>query len=286
MIRNWWATRMVPKGTHIFRKIVLTVSLLGGYAFLVVVADQWYFGHVALIGSQFHGLLGLVLGFLLVFRTNTSYDRWWEARKLWGQLVNDSRNLAVKVACCVRADQGDKFQLGRHLADFAWALKGHLQGGRPLTELSSYRDSTDRPVHVPMYVVKQIYDQIEGWRCTDRLDGFEFWVVDRHTAALMDVCGACERIQKTPIAIAHRSFIRQAIALYLITLPWGLLEHFQLWVVPVTMLLGYLLIGVELIAEAIENPFGDTVNDLSLDEICQTVEKSVLEILPAPATAH
>jgi len=278
----WRALRTTLQGTHIFGKIFLAVATLGGYAALVIVVDGWYFDDAPTFGAQFHGLLGLVLGFLLVFRTNTSYDRWWEARKLWGQLVNDSRNLAVKVACCVRADQSDQHQLGRYLADFAWALKGHLQGGLALTELSSFRDSSDTPAHVPLYVVKQVYDQIEGWRRTDRLDGFEFWVVDRHTAALMDVCGACERINKTPIALSHRTFIRQSIALYLLTLPWGLLDQFQWWSVPVTMLLGYLLIGVELIAETIENPFGDTVDDLSLGEFCQTIEKSVNEILPAP----
>lgn len=96
----------------------------------------------------------------------------------------------------------------------------------------------------------------------------------------MNICGACERIQKTPIAHSHLWFIRQSIALYVLTLPWGLIEQFHFWTIPATMLLSYLLIGIELIAEAIEEPFGDSVDDLRLEEICRTIELSVCEILP------
>src|SRR5438132_9527807 len=90
------------------------------------------------LAAQFHGVLGLILGTLLVFRTNTSYDRWWEGRKLWVQLVNDSRNLAIKVETCVRADLADKQRLGRWLSDFAFALKGHLRGKIRLTDLPGF----------------------------------------------------------------------------------------------------------------------------------------------------
>lgn len=282
MIRSWWSAVTTFHRTHILLKASAAVLALGCYAALLVVAAHRFPEDVPMFGAQLHGLLGIVLGFLLVFRTNTSYDRWWEARKLWGQLVNDSRNLAIKVACCVRTDDQDKHRLARHLADFAWALKGHLQGGLKLRDLSGFRDSSDQPTHVPIYVVRRLYEQLETWRQTDRLDGFEFWVVDLHASSLMNICGACERILKTPIAPSHRRFIRQSIALYLLTLPWGLLDTLNVWVVPVTMLLGYLLIGVELIAETIENPFGHTVDDLSLNEICQGIENSVCEILPAP----
>ncbi len=283
MNRPWSAVSDSLQRSHVLGKTSLIVVLLAAYSILVIVVDRWFFDESPQFGAQLHGLLGLVLGFLLVFRTNTSYDRWWEARKLWGQLVNDSRNLAIKVACCVRTEPADKYVFGRHLADFAWALKGHLQGGRPLNELAGYRQATETPAHVPLYVVRNIYQQIESWRCADRLDGFEFWVVDRHAVALMDICGACERIQKTPIAHSHRAFIRFSIACYLLTLPWGLLEQFKLWIVPATMLLGFLLVGVELIAETIENPFGHTIDDLSLGDLCRTVESGVLEVLPAPS---
>ncbi len=281
MFKPWLEVLLSFRRSPVFRSLLPAVLGTGLYAAAVVYVDQNWFGRFVLIGAQLHGLLGLVLGLLLVFRTNTSYDRWWEARKLWGQLVNDSRNLAIKVAVCVRTDSADKHRLAEYLAAFAWSLKDNLQGGRPLQTLSPFRDSPDQPRHVPIYIAGKIYGHVERWRQTEKLDGFEFWVVDQHLAALMNVCGACERILKTPIAFSYLWFIRQAIAVYLLTLPWGLVEPFGYWSIPATMLLGYLLIGVELLAESIENPFGDSIDDLSLDAICRTIERDVTETLPA-----
>ena len=158
MIKPWLAVLTSFHRTPVFRKTWLAVAGLGVYAAIVASVDWWLLSGVTTVGSQFHGLLGLVLGMLLVFRTNTSYDRWWEARKLWGQLVNDSRNLAIKVASCVRAETSDKHLLARRLADFAWGLKGHLQGSRPTTERSGSHDALDFPGHVPVGVARAIYE--------------------------------------------------------------------------------------------------------------------------------
>jgi putative membrane protein len=283
MFKPVWTLLVAFRSSPVFGSLALAVLGVGLYSALVVFIDQKWFGHFVLISAQLHVLLGLVLGLLLVFRTNTSYDRWWEARKLWGQLVNDSRNLAIKVATCVRTDESDKHRLGVYVSTFAWALKDNLQGGRPLQSHAAFRDAVEQPRHVPIFLAGRIYEHVERWRQTGKLDGFEFWVVDQHLMALMNVCGACERILKTPIAFSYLWFIRQAIAVYLATLPWGLVESFGYWSVPATMLLGYLLIGVELLAESIENPFGDSIDDLSLDAICQTIERDVAEVLPPPA---
>jgi putative membrane protein len=95
----------------------------------------------------------------------------------------------------------------------------------------------------------------------------------------MNICGACERIQKSPISISYRWFIRQSIVIYLFTLPWGLMKDFELWTIPAMVLLSYFMIGVEMIAEEIEDPFGDGEDDLRLDDMCQTIENSVNEIM-------
>jgi putative membrane protein len=231
------------------------------------------------VGAQFHGVLGLVLGTLLVFRTNTSYDRWWEGRKLWGQLVNDCRNLAIKVATCVHADEAEKQQLSVWLIDFAYALKEHLRGGLALSALPGFEKATDKPEHVPAYLSEKIYDQLERWRQAEKIGGFELLFLDQHAASLMNICGACERIQKSPISVSYRWFIRQSIAIYLVTLPWGLVEDFNWWTIVVMALITYFMLGVEMIAEEIEDPFGDAEDDLKLDDLCRTIDRSVSEIM-------
>src|SRR6185436_8316486 len=119
MVSPWVAAITSFHNTPIFGRIWVAVAAVTGYAALIVLLERFLFTGMN-IRPEFHGFLGLILGTLLVFRTNTSYDRWWEGRKLWGQLVNDSRNLAIKVQTCVRADAEAKQRLGRWLIDFAW----------------------------------------------------------------------------------------------------------------------------------------------------------------------
>src|SRR5260221_2938451 len=95
----------------------------------------------------------------------------------------------------------------------------------------------------------------------------------------MNICGACARIQKSPISLSYRWFIRQTIAIYLLTLPWGLMRSFGWWTVPAVAMLGYFMIGVEVIAEQIEDPFGESEDDLMLEDLCETISKSVGDIM-------
>lgn len=279
MLPEWMKIVTLVKNGVNFRRILVWVGLLTVYSSAVALLDQWGSYNLIQINAGFHTLLGLVLGLLLVFRTNTAYDRWWEGRKLWGQLVNDSRNLVIKIQTCVRAKQEDKTRVAVWLAEFAVALKEHLRSGIRLRSLPSFADEPSDPPHVPMYVAESIYDQIETWRQADQLGGFELIFLDTHAAALMNVCGACERIKKTPISPSYRTFIRQSIAIYLVTLPWGIVDLLHWWMVPVTLVVGYFMIGIEVIAEDVEEPFGHGDDDLKLDEICETIERSVKQIV-------
>jgi putative membrane protein len=281
MMRPWVAFHNTP----IFGRIWVIVLALAAYGALVALAHDYietsFFG----LGAQFHGFLGLVLGTLLVFRTNTSYDRWWEGRKLWGQLVNDCRNLAIKVQTCVRASAADKQRLGRWLIGFGYALKAHLRGGARLADIPGFPEvpRDHEPPHVPAYIAASIYEQFEQWRLNGQLGGFELLFLDQHASSLMNICGACERIQKSPISISYRWYIRQSIAIYMLTVPWGLVQTFDWWTIPAVAMLGYFMVGVEMIAESVEDPFGVDEDDIMLDDLCRTIERSVTGILADPS---
>ncbi|MFO1020639.1 MAG: bestrophin family ion channel [Planctomycetales bacterium] len=262
-----------------FTRVSWVAWLLAFYTLGVCLLDSYVIGHLTSLRASMHTLLGMVLGILLVFRTNTAYDRWWEGRKLWGQLVNDSRNLAIKIQACVQASETEKQLLGVKLIAFSCGLRDHLRGKARLNALPGFEDSTVHPHHIPSFVAKSIYETIENWRQTEKVGGFELLFLDRHAAALMDICGGCERILKTPIARSYRTFIRETIGVYLFTLPWGLVEDYGYWSVPLVLLLSYFMVGIELIAEDIEQPFGTGYDDLHLDEYCRTIETNVTELI-------
>jgi putative membrane protein len=261
------------------RKIIAWTLLISVYAAGVAWLDAIYHYELILVSPTFHTLLGVVLGLLLVFRTNTAYDRWWEGRKLWGQLVNECRNFAVKIETCVRAEPREKVEVAKRLWAFSLALKEHLRGGARLRDLPTFENDAAAPAHVPSYVAASIYDRLERWRHAEQLGGFELLFLDRHSAALLDICGGCERIRNTPIAPSYRRFIRHAIGIYMISLPWGLVDQFHWWLVPITAVVGYSMIGVEVLAEDVEQPFGTGADDLKLDDICATIGRSVDEIV-------
>ena len=110
------------------------------------------------------------------------------------------------------------------------------------------------------------------------LSAQEHWLIAQNIERMIDVLGACERILKTPVPYSYSMFLKKFIFLYVITLPIGFVATFAWWSVPVVMLVFYILVSVELIAEEIEDPFGVDENDLPLDALCDTIEENVSEI--------
>jgi putative membrane protein len=262
------------------RRLWFPIVVMIVYAAVDQLVDLELIGPALEIPTTLHVLLGSILGLLLVFRTNTANDRWWEGRKLWGQLVNDSRNLAVKIRCLRSIDRDEGRRFGRLLVDFAVALKEHLREGIRPNRLSLYQNEhvAAEPQHVPLHIAILVREQIAIWREQEVIDRIDDLMLDPHVHALMDVCGACERIRRTPLAPSYRTFIRRMIGLYLLTLPWGLIQPLGYWTVPVVGLITYFMLGLELEAEEVEEPFGRGAEDLPLDDICRTLEASITEV--------
>jgi putative membrane protein len=222
---------------------------------------------------------GILLGVLLAFRNREAYDRWWQARGLWGQLINDSRNLCLKAR--LHADAGGRAELGRLVPGFALALKAHLRGDGSLQQVPGFEAEADTPTHVPLYLAGRVFALFDAWRIADRLSDFDRLVLDPHARGLMDVCGACEKIRSSPVPLSYRALLRHGTILYLASAPWFLGADLGYWAVAATALLSYFLLGIELTAEEVEEPFGTNRDDLDLDAYCRTIRASVDEILVA-----
>jgi putative membrane protein len=231
-----------------------------------------------------HSLLGFVLSLLLVFRTNTAYDRWWEGRKIWGDLVNNTRNLMLKLNAYIPADKKElKNNFRILISNYPFALKEHLRGGYKEELLEVHPNLNPSELknynHIPNRIAQQLYIEIEKLRTDNIISEEKLIVLNEELRSFTNNAGACERIKSTPIPFSYSTFIKRVILLYVITLPIGLVDDFKWATIPMVLFVFYAFAGLELIAEEIEDPFGYEDNDLPTDQISERIKKNLLEII-------
>ncbi|PQO34403.1 hypothetical protein DTL21_12820 [Bremerella cremea] len=230
-------------------------------------------------GDEITTVLGVSIGVLLVFRNRSAYDRWWEARTLWGQLINESRNLAVKAAAFAEVDSDDRKAFAELLATFPQALRMHLRGQRdPLPNLEALFPEISDVQHRPGFISLQIFKFMNKWnRNNDLFTSIR--ILERQANGLLDVCGGCERIRNTPMVPSYRYMAWSSVILYCLVSPWPLGINHGWFAIPIDLLAGGFLLGMEMVAEAIEEPFGTDYDDLPLERYCGVIESFVRETL-------
>ncbi|MFN6116373.1 MAG: bestrophin family protein [Flavobacteriales bacterium] len=282
-----WFKAMAFHRSDTFRKLWPWMALLGLFTAAVGYVEV---NHLKLNQSSFvsnlpvmHSLLGFAISMLLVFRTNTAYDRWWEGRKLWGQLVNVSRNLAIKLAAYLPEDKATRSFFARVIGIFAVELKQHLQMEKTRLELDSVPHpeipDLDRSKHLPAQVSGLMHQRVMRLHRDGHINSEQLLALNGDLVQFMDICGACERIKNTPIPYTYSSFIKKFIVIYVITLPMGFVFTLGYLAIPVVMFIFYVLASLELIAEEIEDPFGEDGNDLPMERISVMIGRNMEELL-------
>jgi len=231
-----------------------------------------------------HSLLGFVISMLLVFRTNSAYDRWWEGRKMWGALVNNSRNLAIKLAAMLSNDSDeDKAFFRETIPAYAAALRDHLK--TEITRIALFDNNPvlaaqlDQTKHIPNQVAALMIQRVVKLHQAGQISGEELIVLNAELQSFTDICGACERIKNTPIPFSYSVFIKRFILTYILTLPIGYVFNLGYWIIPVTGFIFYILASLELIAEEIEDPFGGDPNDVPTDKIAHNIKVHIAELI-------
>jgi len=224
-----------------------------------------------------HSILGFVISLLLVFRTNTSYDRWWEGRRLLGELTNVSRNLAIKIKS-LTLDKEELEFFNYAIPKYAFALKEHLREKLYFGK-NSFLIEVDGGKHIPNQIAGRLSSRVYDLQAQGKITGEQLIILSTDLNRFTDICGGCERIKKTPIPFSYSAFIKKFMFLYVITLPFGWVFSLGFYVVLIVPFILYVLASLELIAEEIEDPFGLDANDLPVDQICDNIEKHVGEIL-------
>lgn len=286
--KKWFEILFQFHKSDTLRRLSVLIIIIAIYTWAITYIEVNYlnfseYPHVKNI-FQMHNLLGFALSLLLVFRTNTAYDRWWEGRKQWGALVNTSRNMAIKINSLLpRNDEENRDFFRNAIPTYASVLKEHLQAEQTRYTLDEMEHPEfkhiDGSKHAPNQVAMLMSDRLMLLHQQGKITGEQLLFVNDNLNAFTDICGACERIKNTPIPYSYSAFIKKFIFIYVMTLPFGYVFTLEYLIVPVVAIVFYVLASLELIAEEIEDPFGTDMNDLPMGKLAANIRKHVCEIL-------
>jgi ion channel-forming bestrophin family protein len=280
--KTWWKLIFMFHRSDTFRILIPAMIGVAFYTALIAYIENDVFHSQFKNTTAIHSLMGFVLSLLLVFRTNTAYDRWWDGRKIWGNFVNNSRNLALKLSTLLD-NETDKKVFGVLISNYIIAAKDHLRGHAKIENLAETegfsRAKLAHTKHLPNAVMMAIYQKIDLLNREKKLSDDQLLYLNIELMSFTDNIGACERIKNTPIPYSYSLFLKKVIFLYIFTMPIGFALDYKYWAVPIVTLVFYVFASIELIAEEIENPFGTDANDLPLDKITRTIKENMTEIL-------
>jgi putative membrane protein len=291
--RPSWFKSALQVRVSVIPSIVPRVLLCGGFG--VFISLLHFFKWPVSLPTLSSIVPSIVLGLLLVFRTNTAYDRFWEGRKFWGMLINNVRNLARRIWVAIEEKDPQDIELKksalRLLPAFAVAMKLHLRQEavnpelEPLMSPAQYqklKSMNNPPLEIAFWIEDYLQEQYER-NC---LDVYQLTGMKDLINSMIDVLGGCERILKTPIPLAYAIHLKQLLLLYCLALPFQMVKDLTWGTGPIVALISFTLFGIEEIGIEIENPFQHDTNDLPLDSICATMQRNIGDLISLSPSIH
>lgn len=272
------------KYSYNLRQLVRLITYSTIYAVLATLLNIHYLKDLYSIDTVFFSLIGVILSLFLVFRLNSSYKRWWQGREAWGKLVNDARTFALQLNTIIlpKDIKRRKF-FCRHIANFCtslvWHLRDDIDSAKYILEEGEAEHEITGANHQPNRVASFLYNEVELMYESHKVTDFDKLQAKNLIQGFIDVLGICERIKKTPIPFSHSAFIKIFILIYILILPFGLANMFEYLTIPAVMVMAFAMLGIEVISEEIENPFGLDANDLPTGQLAVTIRDNVYEIL-------
>lgn len=283
--KNWITLILSFDKSDTFRMLWKEIIYIGLLSSLITFLEIHFFPKADGLKNLMavYSLLGFLISLLLVFRTNTAYDRWWEGRKIWGGIVNDSRNLASKLNAILGENFAEKVWFSNMISNFSYASKNHLRGSETMTDYNLQDEHDKLSIlnvnHKPIWIVKRMRERITELYKQGIVKPEDLYILDTNLNALIDAIGACERIKNTPIPYSYSLFIKKFIFIYVITLPLAFVNMFGYYSALIATFVFYALVSMEVLAEEIEDPFGDDDNDLPIEQISASIRINVSELM-------
>jgi putative membrane protein len=286
---NWWNLLFVWRGS-MMKQMLPQLLIVAALSVFAVWSEGTVFKHKVPLNATPFTLVGVVLGLFLGFRNSSSYDRWWEGRKLWGALVNTTRSLTVQVLTMTDDTPGrcteEKRAFLNMLVAFTYAMHDQLRGevfARSAELLPpALAAEVDDARYKPFIILRAMGEWISQRQREGAFGEITMTAIDRNLVELSNILGGCERIASTPVPFGYAVMIHRVVYFYCALLPFGLVDGIA-WMTPVvTLVMAYAFIELDLLAGELEMPFGQNENDLALDAISLNIELSIREMSGEP----
>ena len=279
------AFRLFALKGSVLPRIAKNVAGCTALAILVTLTHGLLFSWKVTLTPVPFTLMGLALAIFLGFRNSAAYDRFWEARKLWGELIHRSRTL-VRQQDWVRPaalDEGaETRRIARRTIAFAHALRCQLRGLDAGVATQPWLDAEElaglgAARNPAGYLLQRHAQDFARWVRAERLAAPLAAELDQSLTALGAVQAGCERLASTPIPFAYTLLLHRTAYLYCLLLPFGLVDAIGVMTPVVVAIVSYTFFGLDALGDEIEQPFGLRTHHLPLDALCRAVEVSLLE---------
>lgn len=289
---HWFKMLFIWNGS-VLPKVLPRLLLLFGISACIVWLKGSFFHYKIPLNPAPFTLFGIALALFLGFRNNASYDRFWEGRKLWGALLNDTRSLARQALTLsgYPADSKEVRTFIHYLIAFTYALKHQLRGTDAREDLEKRLDPAfaaqiGKAIYKPIMLMKAMAEWVQTAKRNGNMDTILQASFDNNLNKLSDITGGCERIASTPIPYTYRVLLHRTVYIYCFMLPFGFVDSLN-WFTPfVVCFIAYTFVALEAIADEIEEPFGTEPNDLALNGMSRMIETTLLEIAGLPLPHH
>ncbi|MFD2940733.1 bestrophin family protein [Flavobacterium notoginsengisoli] len=281
---NWFKMLFEWNGS-VLPQLLPRLLLLLLFSLAVVYFKAFLLEHNLHINPAAFTLFGITLAIFLGFRNNVSYDRFWEGRKLWGALLNDTRSLARQSISLINDKEYEtkRDEFVNLLIALVYSLKHqlrHTDSEEDLKRLlkNEFAESLKEVRFKPIIILRELGNWIKKAKAEGKIDSITQLAFEENLNKLSDIVGGCERIASTPIPYTYSVLLHRTVYIYCFMLPFGFVETLG-WITPfIIVFIAYTFVALEAIADELEDPFGIQPNDLALDAMSEMIENTLLEL--------
>lgn len=283
--KTHWFLMLFEWNGSVLPQLLPRLLLLFIYSVAIVYYRDTFLSYGLSLNPATFTLFGIALAIFLGFRNNVSYDRFWEARKLWGALLNDTRSLARQAHTLVEGEgyAVEQTRFIKLMTALVHALKHQLRHTDSRYDFDRLLDNGDKikyenTVFKPIMLLKELGIWVNTAKKSGRIDAITQANFDTNLNKISDIIGGCERIASTPIPYTYSILLHRTVYIYCFLLPFGFITS-MVWLGPVIIVfIAYTFVALEAIADELEDPFGIEPNDLALETMANNIENTLAEI--------